>query len=300
MSSRANDKPVLCVGRLYCDLIFAGVPRMPSLGTEIFANDLGFHPGGGAFITASHLVRLGRPAALAAMVSAPPFGAALEPMLAASGVDTTLCRRLPDGTPPQLTAAVLGDDDRAFVTYRSGPACPPLDIDELKRLGAAHLHIGELTTLVERPDLIERARAAGMSISLDCAWDETLDPETLSALIAKVDVFLPNTAEVDWLGDAGVALPEDVLLVIKCGRAGARAVAQGASFSAPAQKVGVVDTTGAGDAFNAGFLDAWLAGRPVQDCLVAGNAQGAVAVQQPGGCAAMPDTPAPPVSELVK
>src|SRR5690606_2781791 len=73
------------------------------------------------------------------------------------------------------------------------------------------------------------------------------------------------------------------LVVIKCGGTGAMLAASGQRHSATAPKVKVVDTTGAGDAFNAGFLDRYLAGHPLPDCLAAGIATGSLSVQTTGG-----------------
>ena len=284
MNPAGADKTILCVGRLYCDLIFSGMPRLPSLGTEVFAGGAGLYPGGGAFITAAHLSKLGRPVALAAMLPGPPFQSAMADQMAAAAIDLSLCRALPDGADPQITAALLGDGDRAFVTRRSGPACPPLSSRVLQGMNVGHLHIGELSTLAEHPELIVIARDAGLTVSLDCAWDETMDPSGLSALIAQVDVFLPNEAEVGWLIEHGVTIPPTSLVVTKRGAGGSEAIQKGQHFKAPVEKVNVVDATGAGDAFNAGFLDAWLQGLMLPKCLTAGNRQGGFAVQGLGGC----------------
>ena len=59
MSTGSGHANVLCVGRLYCDLIFTDLPRMPTAGTEVFAGGMGLHAGGGAAITAGHLSALG-------------------------------------------------------------------------------------------------------------------------------------------------------------------------------------------------------------------------------------------------
>ena len=68
-----SDFGILCVGRLYCDLIFTGVPRMPSPGTEVYANGLEMHLGGGAIITAQHLDSIGRKVFFASFLPTPPF-----------------------------------------------------------------------------------------------------------------------------------------------------------------------------------------------------------------------------------
>ncbi|MEO0388888.1 MAG: carbohydrate kinase family protein [Pseudomonadota bacterium] len=274
---------VLAVGRLYCDLIFTGLPRLPSMGTEVFAGGLGLYPGGGAVITAAHLAELGRPAALSAIVPAPPFDAAMMAAIEAASIDVGLSARAEPGADPQLTVALADAGDRAFVTRRVGPAAPPLSAAELLGQGFGHLHIGELATLVERPELLALAREAGLTVSLDCGWDDGLEASAARSLIPAVDVFLPNAAEVALLENLGVPGPWAPLTAIKCGADGARAEVDGHVITAPTRAVPVVDTTGAGDAFNAGFLDAWLDGGPVAACLAAGNAKGAEAVQRAGG-----------------
>ena len=117
---------VLSVGRLYCDLIFTDLPRMPTMGTEVYAGGFGVHAGGGAFITAAHLAALGHPSALSAILPAPPLAGLIEPDLARAGLDLRLCKAAAPGDEPQATVALVGAQDRAFVTHRTGPAFPPL------------------------------------------------------------------------------------------------------------------------------------------------------------------------------
>ena len=279
-----RGKPtVLCVGRLYADLIFTGVPRLPSLGTEVFADGVDLHAGGGAFITAAHLASLGHRSCLAATLPPPPFGALIADDLDASGVSRQLCRegRMSDG--PQLTVAVVTGGDRAFLTRRAGPPFPDLTAGDIRASGASHIHIGELGTLVERPQILDLAKAAGATVSLDCGWDDALRLEDVAGLAGRVDVFLPNEAEAAHLERLGLTEPLAPLTVIKRGADGAVAISGRERLAAPPCPAEVVDTTGAGDAFNAGFLSAWLSGADIADCLASGNRQGAMAITQPGG-----------------
>jgi sugar/nucleoside kinase (ribokinase family) len=271
------------VGRLYCDLIFTDLPRMPTMGTEIYAGGFGVHAGGGAFITAAHLASLGHAAALSAMLPPRPFADILSDDLELAGIDLKLCRTMQAGDQPQVTAALVGQGDRAFVTRRTGRAFPPLAVGDLTGIGAAHVHIGELATLIECPELIAVARSAGASISLDCSWDDGLAASDIATAIANVDVFLPNEAEVEHLLEIGVPKSQFPLTAIKQGASGATALTRGQDIHEPAEPVTVVDTTGAGDAFNAGFLRAWLAEESLQSCLRAGNLQGGRAISQRGG-----------------
>ena len=280
--SGVRSSEILCVGRLYCDLIFSSVPRLPTLGTEVYAGGLELHLGGGAVITARHLDDLGRQVALSAVFPGPPFREFWDQEIARTGLDTSLCSEAEQGLDPQITVSMTGPQDRAFLTRRSGPATPDILPADLVARNVRHLHIGELATLAEVPRLIDVARDAGATLSLDCSWDETLDA-AVAPLIGAVDVFLPNEEESERLRSLGVSEPFAPLTVTKRGPRGAVARQGNAFRSAPARDVPVTDTTGAGDAFNAGFLTAWLDGAELQSCLDAGNCRGSAAVQVVGG-----------------
>jgi sugar/nucleoside kinase (ribokinase family) len=283
MGASRNRPGILCVGRLYCDLIFTDVPRLPSLGTEVYAGALGVHAGGGAYITAAYLAALGERSLLSGFIPRPPFGAAVATEIEDAGIDAAFCRPTAPGHDPQVTVSVATSGDRAFLTRRAGPAFPALAAADIAARGVRHVHVGELATLAERPGLVEAAREAGATVSLDCGWDEDLVPDGLAHLLASVDVFLPNAAEVRHLERLGLEGPFAPLTVVKRGAEGASAIAAGHEVHRPAIPVTAVDTTGAGDAFNAGFLSAWLAGRPLEACLAVGNTLGARAISGRGG-----------------
>ncbi|MEM9975112.1 MAG: PfkB family carbohydrate kinase [Pseudomonadota bacterium] len=283
MTHDPTKSSVLSVGRLYCDFIFTDVPRLPSLGTEVFAEGFGLHPGGGAFITSAHLADLGHPSSLAAMLPAPPFDDLIAGEIAGSGVDLALCQRLPNGSGPQITVAMAQGGDRAFLTRRAGPAFPKLSARLLEGRAFRHLHIGELASLVAEPGIVALARSQGMSVSADCGWDDDLRADTLRPLAGLVDVFLPNADEYAALRDIGLADGFAPVIAVKRGPAGATAHSAEGTVEAPTNPVRAVDTTGAGDAFNAGFLSEWLAGAALPECLDAGNSRGAICVRQSGG-----------------
>ena len=283
MSQLPEQKSVLCVGRFYCDLIFTDVPRLPTFGTEVFAGGFGVHAGGGAFITAAHLVSLGHRVAMSAMLPTTPFAEAVQPELDTAGIDLSLCGHLPKGVDPQVTVALAGGGDRAFVTRRSGPAFPQISATDIAQLGVQHLHIGELATLLELPGIVGMARQAGLTISLDCGWDDALSANQIAEVLPGVDVFLPNSEEMDHLRELGVPEPFSPCTIIKQGAGGATGYFGGSVFSDQEEVIAAVDTTGAGDAFNAGFLSAWLSGQTPSECLRAGNRQGSRAITRRGG-----------------
>lgn len=281
---------IVCVGRFYVDLIFAGLPSLPALGREHYAETLSIVPGGGAYNTAAHLAGLGCRARLAAAIGEDAFSQSVLPAVEASGVDLSLLERF-DSEAPQLTAALSVGDDRAFVSHRRGPAAPA---DLAARLAAApceHLHIAELATLVEAPWLVEAARNAGATVSLDISWDDAALAQGMAVLARHpVDLLLPNLEEMAALtGEAderaGLAALAAVAerVAVKRGPRGAAYLGPEGQFETAAIPARTVDATGAGDAFNAGFLQAMLGGGTPEQSLRQGTICGSHAVSRAGG-----------------
>jgi sugar/nucleoside kinase (ribokinase family) len=127
------------------------------------------------------------------------------------------------------------------------------------------------------------AKEAGMSTSLDAASAAPIraDPAAIADALGHVDLLLANEDELDALGPRGAI--EDLILVVKRGPDGAELVRPGSRVAAASMPTEVVDTTGAGDAFAAGFLKAWMAGAGDAESLAAGNAVAAIAVARVGG-----------------
>lgn len=284
MTAAGSGKAVLCTGRLYCDLIMDGLNGTPEPGREVYAGGLTVAIGGGAYISAAYFRALGVRTGLAVILPAPPFSAVTGDELAASGLDLTWSEQAPAGTEPQLTVALITGGDRAFVTRRVGAAVPSGISAALAGGQYQHLHIGELASLTETPGLVAQAKAAGMTVSADCAWDaDLLARPDLAAALRGVDVFLPNRAEATALARHAPLSDYAPLVVVKDGDRGAVAFSQGEQVSRPVQVLVPVDTVGAGDAFNAGFLAAWLAGAALNDCLGAGADTARVALMRSGG-----------------
>ena len=281
---RSRKGGVLCVGRIYCDIIFTGIDHLPALGEEKFASEVSLHAGGGAYITAAYFALLGRPVSLQATLPSGPFAGFIRDELKQSGIDIDHCVESQTTDGPQLTVALSMHNDRAFITKRSGSALPSPTINWQEYPSISHLHIGELATLCECPTLVADAHEAGVTVSLDCSWDDgVFSREDLDLLLSDVDIFLPNEAEYDKLVTLGFHAQNTWLCVIKMGELGARAIQGSETTSSMAKAVEVVDTTGAGDAFNCGFIHAWLNGTSLEGCLALGNDCGAQAVTTIGG-----------------
>ncbi|WP_114943072.1 carbohydrate kinase family protein [Microvirga calopogonii] len=292
MTGRASEQTkVLCLGRIYCDIIFTGLHDMPVLGRERFAQDVTVVAGGGAYITAAHLASLGRPSALLTRLGTDPLSRSLDPELEGSGIDLAFIERSRDAG-PQPTVALVKDGERAFVSRRAGTSRPASLEKALASPGIAHLHIAEFATLKDNPNVIAMAKERGLTVSLDPSWDDQLIRQDVGFFetCAGVDVFLPNVEEGEALtGETSTDAILSVLqkhfplVVLKRGEHGAVARQGSTRVSAEALPVTVIDTTGAGDAFNAGFLHSWLGTAEVEGSLEAGIKAGALSVQSPGG-----------------
>lgn len=285
---------VLCIGRIYCDLIFTGLGSMPALGREIFADDMTIVAGGGAFIVSAYSAGSGRPTALLARLGTDPLSAGLIGQLGEGGIDLRFLEHAADAG-PQVTVAIINNQERAFLSRRAGSARPATLDAAFAWDKACHLHIAEYATLVEIPGLVAQAKAHGLTVSLDPSWDETLifDPGFLKNC-KGVDLFLPNEEEATAI--TGLADPQQSLrklaeffpvVAVKLGARGACLAMDGEIHSSTAPDVAVIDTTGAGDAFNAGLINAWLDKSDPSSCLAAGIALGSLAVQAAGGAAAL-------------
>lgn len=289
-STQARGRAMLSLGRIYCDMVFNGLDAMPELGRELFARDFTITPGGGALITAAHAVALGLPTVLLARFGTDAVSNALEGQIEALGIDLRFLDRHASAG-PQVTVVMVQQEERAFLSRRAGHALPATFDEALDWNEAGHLHIAEYATLHEIPTAVAAAKKRGLTVSLDPSWDAELikDPMFFERA-AGVDVFLPNLEEARALthceepGEALARLARHFPVVaLKCGGDGAMLAMGGQTIRRDTPVVEVVDTTGAGDAFNAGFLHAWLDGAAMDECLAAAIEAGSRSVQATGG-----------------
>ena len=174
-----------------------------------------------------------------------------------------------------------------------------LDFDYLS--SASHFHLSSLflhrALIPDLPALFRDLKHAGLTISLDT----NDDPEDrwdggLNVLLDYVDVLLPNNVEAcriarrDSVEEALTELGRRVPCVAaKCGSRGALISAGGKLIEIPPVTVQPVDTIGAGDSFNAGFLSAYIRGAGFEECGLKGNVAGALSTLRPGGTEAFRD-----------
>ena len=290
---------ILLDERIFCDLLFTGLTRLPALGEEQLAQQLTVTPGG-IFNTALALKRLGVKVGLAVEVGQDFFSQFIDEVILNEGMDTRLIRRHPGDLAAVTVAASVGED-RAFLSYVQPVAMPPVQPADWQGVTARHLHVGGLVAASSQLEALAWAKANGWTLSADCqSFAEQTDWRKLWAVFEQVDYFLPNAQEAMALTGAATVelaarqLGQDIPhVIIKWGAQGAVAFSQGNLLHSPGLKVTPLDTTAAGDCFNAGFLLGLLNGHPLAECLYYGNIVGGLSTQGPGA------TRAPTYAELL-
>lgn len=302
-----TDFDLVVLGDCNADLLISGGDVVPAFAQQERLVDQAYLTiGGSGGICAAGAARLGLRVAMIGVVGDDVFGRFMRESLAARHVDVSAVRtdpRIPTG----LSIHLIRDDDRAIITS-------PGTIPELRRehvdadllAAARHVHVSsyflQSGLWPGLPGLLRQARAGGATVSLDPNWDpaETWD-QGLSDVYGLLDVLLPNDAEAVELAGAtaaaGPARPTaaeaarlltaagPASVVVKLGAEGAlAAVGDGRLIRVPAVPgVRPVDSVGAGDSFDAGFLAASLWGWETRRALALGAACGALSTRRAGG-----------------
>lgn len=284
---------VLVVGDANPDLVLRGdvVPRFGQAEQLLAA--AGLVLGGSAAIMACGLARLGVPTALSAVVGDDVFGHSTLAWLRDAGVATDAVLMRP-GQATGVSVHLIVPDDRAILTLPG--AIPSIDPDAVRAavrdIAPQRVHVASpyLTPLLTAglPALLREWQEAGIGSSLDPNWDPSGRWAALAPALPLVDVLLPNEAELAALTDAVGTITTHV--VVKAGAAGGWSLdPQGTRTSAPGLAVDVVDTTGAGDTFDAGYIAALAHGIDAEaERLRWAAVAGSLSTRAAGGTAGQP------------
>lgn len=292
---------ILIVGELNVDLVLQNPLSFPALGRETLVEHISLTLGSASAICAAALTKLDDQVTFIGKVGCDPWGDLCLASIRAIGIDASavICD---ESLKTGITVSITSAKDRALVTYLGSIAA--LNASEISDSTlAAHRHLHVSSFFLQRAlrpklkSLLARAHDHGLTTSLDPGFDpEERWGQDLIDVLQEVDIFLPNDTEL--AGIAGTADRHAALrlldngrttIVAKLGADGCMAMNRGEMFTVPAFGVEPIDTTGAGDTFNAGFLHAWLEGQALLDSMRFGAACGALSTLALGGTANQPD-----------
>lgn len=272
---------VLCVADLCVDVILQGNVR-PHFGqVEQLIDHYTIELGGSATIFAGQFSKLGGTAGILGVIGQDMFGRFAQRQLADLKLDVTRVKTDPDIT-TGAGFTLAESNDRAILTYPGSiDGVEAADLTDDLPAACRHWHIASYFLLNRlRPhwvDWLSRLRKAGITTSLDPNWCTDGQWSPVRELLPLIDVFFANENEAAAIAGcsdpfaAGRLLAQSgPLVVIKRGVRGATAFQGDQSCDAPASDMAslrIIDTIGAGDCFDAGFLRAWQRGRPLRDCL---------------------------------
>lgn len=293
----AKTWDVAVAGEIFADHVFAGLAQWPQPGEEHFTDQYVREAGGGAAITACALGRLGRSVAIfAVMGEGDPW---LQERLRSFGVDLDGLRLVSMST--AVSVSMSTRKDRSFLTWPGANRALPAYLCEVETQArltrARHIHFAMPVRRELAVDLFPQLRAAGCTISIDIGHhaEWLRDPQNWLTC-GEVDFFMPNEKEGQMMIESD--RPEQILeglaakgiagTVLKLGPAGAAAWRDGRIYRAAALALEAVDTTGAGDAFDAGFIDGLLDRAEPLQMLKRACLCGSLSTRQAGALAALP------------
>ena len=305
MSTTDRDIDILVVGEINPDIVVADPDPAPVFGeVERIVGSIRMTVGSSSAIFACGAARLDLRVAFCGVVGDDVFGRFMLDEMAGRRVDVSACTVDPS-RPTGATVILTSGTDRAMITAMG--AIGALDVDAVPDalIGRSrHLHSGAFylqeTSRDRLPTFFAAARRRGLTTSFDTNWDPTDRWDGgVAEMVRVADVFFPNAVEarriarLDDVDEAAMAIAAagsigrtdgGPIVAVKLGEAGALACrAGGPIVRVPAMPIEPVDTTGAGDSFDAGFLKAWLDGGDLRESLELGAVCGALSTRRAGG-----------------
>lgn len=283
-----NKDFVAGVGATNVDILYSGLERLPNEGEEVYTNDFSLQLGGGVPATLINLGRLGIPVKIATELGEDMFSSFAKSQFEKNGVMPV---NLYSGfeIPLNITSAMITPNDRTFVTYGKGSFEATSETLEISYKMCKGAKIVIMTPGSFLP-LYERLKADGTIIVFDCGWDDELSLEKYEKYLKIADYYMPNRKEA--LTITGKDTPQEAAkvlseyfekVIVKLDRDGCLGYENGRFFTcAPFEIEKRVDSTGAGDAFLAGFIYGIYYGRTFEECIKLGNITGARCVEKVG------------------
>lgn len=287
-----NNAFVAGVGSTNIDLLYSALPKLPAEGEEVYSQAFSLQLGGGIPATLMHLGRLGIPTKLATELGDDLFSSYAKTQYAQNGV-TPVNLYSGQAMPLNVSTAMITANDRTFVSYGHGnPHATPETLD-----AALNLCRGAKIVLMQTGEFLpvyQQLKAEGAILVFDCGWDEAMSIEHYLPYLQLADYYTPNQKEACKI--TGTATPQEAAnvlstyfehVLVKLDKDGCLGSVRGELFQIPPVSQGAaIDSTGAGDAFLAGFVYGLFHEYAFADCLLLGNLTGGKCVTEVGCLAA--------------
>ena len=290
---------ILVAGEINPDLILSGEVEPVFGQVEKLVDSAVLAIGSSSAIFACGAARLGLKVAFIGVCGEDVWGRFMLEALAERQVDTSHVIVAP-WQQTGLSVILARQSDRAILTHAGATsALQAGQVGDDLLLQARHLHVGSyfLQTALQPglADLFRRAHAAGLTTSLDTNWDPAGKWKGVGDLLPQTDVFLPNENELLAITGAAeldtavrLAGKRAGIVAVKLGAQGALAARGETLIRLPSLPVEPVDTVGAGDTFDAGFLYGYLNGWELEKSLQLAIACGSLSTRAAGGTSAQP------------
>lgn len=279
-------------GATNVDLLYENMPKIPDIGEEVYTNKFSLQLGGGLPATLINLGRLGINAKIATELGDDMFSNFAKEQFEKNNVSPYNLYKGSD-IPLNITSAIILKNDRSFITYGKGSIEP----DDKAKEEFYSIATGAKICLMAPGGFLEvykKLKSEGTIMVLDMGWDEDMTLEKYSELLSVADYYTPNQKEAlritgcDNAKDAAYALKKYFnKVVVKVDKDGCIGIDGDEYFFCPSlDQFKNVDSTGAGDAFLAGFTYGLFNDYNLKDCIEFGNITGGKAVTAVGALSA--------------
>lgn len=279
-------------GATNIDLLYENMPKIPDVGEEVYTNSFSLQLGGGLPATLINLGRLGIDARIATELGNDMFSVFAKEQFEKNNVSPT---NLYSGNdiPLNITSAIILKNDRSFITYGKGT----IDPDDKAKEEFYSIAKGAEICLMAPGGFLEvykKLKSEGTIMVLDMGWDDDLTFEKYSELFSIADYYTPNQKEALKITGCNNAKAAAYALkkyfdkvVVKVDKDGCIGIDGDEYFFCPSlEQYKNVDSTGAGDAFLAGFTYGLFHDYRLKDCIEFGNITGGKAVTAVGALSA--------------
>lgn len=266
-------------GKTNTDILYAGLPRLPEIGEELYSQGFSLKLGGGVPGTMVNISRLSVPVKISTWLGDDMFSRFCLEEYKKAGCEIINLYKGKGELPLNITSAMITPEDRTFVTYGPEPRYSDTELEEIYSASAG-AKIAEIQGgCIE---VYRKLKSEGTLLVLDTGYTEDMSFNMYREYIELADYYTPNQKEA--LKITGKEKPEEAVKflsqyfekpIVKLDKDGCMGMENGEIFTVPViDEYKRVDSTGAGDAFLAGLMYGLFYGYSFKDCILLGNLTG--------------------------